>query len=297
MADVYGRLTHKAGVCMSTLGPGATNLVTGVADAYSDGAPLVAITGQVGTERMHLTSHQFLDLCKMFEPITKRTKQIVLPDTVSEIVRIAFKYAESEKPGACHIDLPVNVAKMPVSPGEEPLEKQTIPIEIPDSQCVKDAVVRLMMAKNPVILAGSSAVRNHASKAMIEFVNKLHIPVIHTMMAKGIIPFDNPYCLWTIGIPQKDYANKVLENADLILSVGYDIVEYAPSKWNSDQHKNIIHIDARPAHINKLYQPAVQVVGDISVSLRSILSPDGTSFCIGLCQRDQGEDGKRICRL
>ena len=272
MADVYGRLTNKAGVCMSTLGPGATNLVTGVADAYSDGAPLVAITGQVGTERMHLTSHQFLDLCKMFEPITKRTKQIVLPDTVSEIVRIAFKYAESEKPGACHIDLPVNVAKMPVSPGEEPLEKQTIPIEIPDSQCVKDAVVRLMMAKNPVILAGSSAIRNHASKAMIEFVNKLHIPVIHTMMAKGIIPFDNPYCLWTIGIPQKDYANKVLENADLILSVGYDIVEYAPSKWNSDQHKNIIHIDARPAHINKLYQPAVEVVGDISVSLRSILS-------------------------
>lgn len=272
MADVYGRLTHKAGVCMSTLGPGATNLVTGVADAYSDGAPLVAITGQVGTEQMHLTSHQFLDLCKMFEPITKRTKQIVLPDTVSEIVRIAFKYAESEKPGACHIDLPVNVSKMPVSPGEEPLEKQMVPIEIPDSQSVKDAVVRLMMAKNPVILAGSSAVRNQASKAMIEFVNKLHIPVIHTMMAKGIVPFDNPYCLWTIGIPQKDYANKVLENADLILSVGYDIVEYAPSKWNSDQHKNIIHIDARPAHINKLYQPSVEVVGDISVSLRSILS-------------------------
>ena len=88
---------------------------------------------------------------------------------------------------------------------------------------------------------------------MVEFVNKLHIPVIHTMMAKGIIPFDNPYCLWTIGIPQKDYASKVLENADLILSVGYDIVEYAPAKWNSDQHKNIIHIDARPAHINKLH--------------------------------------------
>ena len=123
MADVYGRLTHKAGVCMSTLGPGATNLVTGVADAYSDGAPLVAITGQgrYGTDAFNLPS--ILDLCKMFEPITKRTKQIVLPDTVSEIVRIAFKYAESEKPGACHIDLPVNVAKMPVSRGG-PLENR-----------------------------------------------------------------------------------------------------------------------------------------------------------------------------
>lgn len=272
MADVYGRLTHKVGVCLSTLGPGATNLVTGVADAYSDGAPLVAITGQVGTERMHLTSHQFLDLCKMFEPITKKTKQIVLPDTVSEIVRIAFKHAESEKPGACHIDLPVNVAKMPVNPGAAPLERQSTPMEMPDSQSVKNAVIRLMMAKNPVILAGSSAIRGKASTAMEEFVNQLHIPLVHTMMAKGIIPFDNPYCLWTIGIPQKDYANKILEKADLILSVGYDIVEYAPSKWNGDQHKNIIHIDMQPAHINKLYQPAVEVVGDISVSLRSILS-------------------------
>ena len=101
MADVYGRLTGKAGVCLSTLGPGATNLVTGVADANSDGAPLVAITGQVGTDRMHITSHQYLDLVGMFTPITKRSKQIVRPDTVNEIIRLAFKYAESEKPGAC----------------------------------------------------------------------------------------------------------------------------------------------------------------------------------------------------
>ncbi|NRZ43485.1 thiamine pyrophosphate-dependent acetolactate synthase large subunit-like protein [Clostridium beijerinckii] len=124
MADLYGRLTGKAGVCLSTLGPGATNLVTGVADAHSDGAPVVAITGQVGTERMHITSHQFLDLCKMFEPITKRSKQIVRPDTVNEIVRIAFKYAESEKPGACHIDLPVNISKMPISICEKTIRKE-----------------------------------------------------------------------------------------------------------------------------------------------------------------------------
>ena len=116
MADVYGRLTGKAGVCLSTLGPGATNLVTGVADANSDGAPLVAITGQVDTNRMHITSHQFLDLVQMFTPITKRSKQIVRPDSINEIVRIAFKYAESEKPGAAHIDLPNDIAKLPVLP-------------------------------------------------------------------------------------------------------------------------------------------------------------------------------------
>lgn len=114
MADVYGRLTQKAGVCFSTLGHGATNLVTGVADVNSDGAPLIAITGQVGTDRMHITSHQFLDLVKLFGPITKRSKQIVKPDTVNEIIRIAFKYAQSEKPGACHIDLPNDVAKMTI---------------------------------------------------------------------------------------------------------------------------------------------------------------------------------------
>lgn len=122
MADVYGRLTGRAGVCLSTLGPGATNLVTGVADAFLDGSPLVAITGQVGTDQMQLTSHQYLDLTTMFAPITKRTKQIIRPDTVAEITRLAFKYAENEKPGATHIDLPKNIAKMPAD--VKPLKKQ-----------------------------------------------------------------------------------------------------------------------------------------------------------------------------
>lgn len=271
MADMVGRLTGRAGVCLSTLGPGATNLVTGVADANGDGAPLVAITGQVGTDRMHLTSHQFLDLCKMFEPITKRSKQIVRPDTVSEIVRIAFKYAESEKPGACHIDLPVNIARMPVGEGEEPLAKKTPPIEEAEESTIREAAEAIGRAQSPVILAGSSAVRSRAGEALTEFAETLHIPVVNTMMAKGLIPFDSPYSLWTIGIPEKDYANKVLEKSDLIVAVGYDIVEYAPSKWNSDRHRRMIHIDSRPAHINKLYQPQVEVVGDISMSLRQIL--------------------------
>lgn len=271
MADVYGRLTGRAGVCMSTLGPGATNLVTGVADADSDGAPLIAITGQVGTDRMHLTSHQFLDLCKMFEPITKRSKQIVRADTVNEIVRIAFKYAESEKPGACHIDLPVNISKMPVGINEKPLAKKIPPKECADLSTIEAAAGIIFQAKKPVILAGSSAVRNRAAKAVTDFANELKIPVINTMMAKGIIPFDNKYSMWTIGIPQKDYVNKIIEEADLVITIGYDIVEYAPSKWNTDGELQIVHIDARPAHINKLYQPAVEVVGDISDALYDIM--------------------------
>ncbi|WP_010239884.1 acetolactate synthase large subunit [Clostridium arbusti] len=271
MADVYGRLTGNAGVCLSTLGPGATNLVTGVADADSDGSPVVAITGQVGTERMHITSHQFLDICKMFEPITKRSKQIVRPDTVSEIVRIAFKYAESEKPGACLIDLPVNISKMPVSLCEKPLQKKIEPMEHADLSEIEEAASEIFKAKNPIILAGASAIRNKSAEAVTEFANKLKIPVINTMMSKGIIPFDNKYSMWTIGIPQKDYVNKIIEKSDLVITIGYDIVEYAPAKWNKSADTKIIHIDTRPAHINKLYQAVVEVVGDISDSLYDIM--------------------------
>ncbi|MVX62619.1 acetolactate synthase large subunit [Clostridium chromiireducens] len=270
MADIYGRLTGKAGVCLATLGPGATNLVTGVADAHSDGAPLVAITGQVGTERMHITSHQFLDLCKMFEPITKKTKMIVRPNTVNEIVRIAFKYAESEKPGACHIDLPVNIAKMPVDSCEKPLLKKVQPKEFAELETIEEAAAEIFKAKNPVILAGSSAVRAQASEELTKFATDLKIPVIVTMMSKGIIPCNNPYFISTIGIPQKDYVNKVIENADLVIAVGYDIVEYAPAKWNPNGSIEIIHIDSSQAHINKLYQPKVEVVGDISDSLLKV---------------------------
>lgn len=269
MADVYGRLTGKAGVCLSTLGPGATNLVTGVADAHEDGAPLVAITGQVGTDRMHITSHQSLDLCKLFEPITKRSKQIVRPDTVNEIVRIAFKYAESDKPGACHIDLPVNIASMPV--GEEvPLEKKVPSPELADIENIEDAAGAIFSAKSPIILVGSGAVRGKCSEAITKFAEGLKIPVLNTMMAKGIISYENKYSLWTIGIPQKDYANKVLEKSDLVIAVGYDIVEYAPTKWNKDGKHRIIHVDSSQSHINKYYQPEVEVVGDIANSLNQI---------------------------
>ena len=272
MADVYGRLTGKAGVCLSTLGPGATNLVTGVADANSDGAPLVAITGQVDTNRMHITSHQFLDLVQMFTPITKRSKQIVRPDSINEIVRIAFKYAESEKPGAAHIDLPNDIAKLPVpeDPNVMPMRHTAVHQELTGVADVEKAAGLIFQAEHPVILAGHSAVRAHAAEALTKFAEQLKIPVINTMMAKGVIPFDNPYSMWTIGIPQKDYQNKIMEEADLVIAVGYDIVEFSPSKWNRTQNHKIIHLDVRPAHIHSLYQPQVQVVGDISDSLEKI---------------------------
>lgn len=270
MADMYGRLTGTAGVCLSTLGPGATNLVTGVADANLDGSPLVAITGQVGTERMHITSHQYLDLTEMFKPITKRSKQVVRPDTVAEIVRLAFKYAESEKPGAVHIDLPDNIAKMPVE--EEPLQKAIPQKGFAGYATIEKAAVSICRARHPLILAGSSAVRSHAGAAITEFAEKLKIPVINTMMGKGLIPCDNKYSLGTVGILQNDYVNQAFSQTDLIVCIGYDLVEYAPNKWNPDSRIKIVHVGIHAADINKDYQPLVEVIGEIPDSLSRILS-------------------------
>lgn len=271
MADVYGRLTGRAGVCLATLGPGATNLATGVADANIDGAPLVAITGQVGTERMHITSHQYMDLSKFFEPITKRTKMVVRPDTINEIVRIAFKYAESERPGATHIDLPVNISKMKFSGQEKPL-KRDIPVkEKAAERVIGEAAALIAQAKNPVILAGTQAVRVRASKALTRFAEDLKIPVINTMMSKGIIPYDNKYAMMTVGIPQYDYANKLLVDADLVIAVGYDLVEFAPARWNQKNDAKVVHISTTQAHINKYYQCDVEVVGDVSDALNRIV--------------------------
>ena len=271
MADVYGRLTGKAGVCMATLGPGATNLITGVADADCDGAPLVAISGQVGTDKMHITAHQYLDLRSMFEPITRRAYTVVRPDTMAEITRLAFKYAEREKPGATFIDLPVNISKMPVGDDERPLQRKTIQPETALEAQIEAAASMISYAKNPVILAGSSVIRSHATEMLTKFAEKLKLPVINTMMAKGAIPFDNPYSMWTVGIPMDDYQTKMLEKASLVIAIGYDIIEYAPAKWHMS-NADIIHIDTMPADINKNYQPEVEVVGNIPDALERIMN-------------------------
>lgn len=269
MADVYGRLTGKAGVCFSTLGPGATNLITGVADANGDGAPLVAITAQVSTAKMHLTSHQFLDLESLFRPITKRTKMIMRPESVNEIVRLAFKYAESERPGATHICLPEDVAReiVPEGVSRRLLNRPQACREYAEEEVIQQAAAEIARAQHPVVLAGHSAVRARASAALTEFAQRLRIPVVNTMMAKGLISWTNKYSMWTVGIPQEDYTNLILEQADLVIAVGYDIVELAPVKWNWTGDRKILHIDARPAHVNKLYQPETEVVGDISDAL------------------------------
>ena len=269
MADVYGRLTGKAGVCLSTLGPGATNLMTGVADANLDGAPLVAITGQVGTDRMHIESHQYLDLVALFAPITKWNAQIVRPDNTTEVVRRAFKVAQSEKPGAVHIDLPENIAAMPLN--GKPLRKDDREKTYASTRSLNAAAADISKAKNPLILAGNGVIRGCASEALTEFATKLNIPVANTFMGKGAIPYTHPLSLWTVGLQQRDLISCAFDEADLVIAIGYDLIEYSPKKWNPTGDTKIIHIDESRSEIDSSYIPLVEVIGDLSDSLNDIV--------------------------
>lgn len=270
MADVYGRLTGKAGVCLSTLGPGATNLMTGVADANLDGAPLVAITGQVGTDRMHIESHQYLDLVAMFAPVTKWNTQIVRPNNTAEIVRKAFKLAQAEKPGAVHIDLPENIAAMSIG-DLKPLQQDDREKTYASYKSINKAATAIAKAENPLILVGNGAIRAHAHEALTEFVTQLNIPVANTFMGKGVIPYTHPLSLWTVGLQQRDLISCAFDEADLVIAIGYDLIEYSPKKWNPDGKTPIIHIGVTPAEIDSSYIPLVEVVGDISDSLTDIM--------------------------
>ena len=269
MADVYGRLTGQAGVCLSTLGPGATNLMTGVADANLDRAPLVAITGQVGTDRMHIESHQYLDLVAMFSPVTKWNAQIVRPSNTPEIVRKAFKLAQSEKPGAVHIDLPENIAAMPAI--GQPLTKGYLEKTYASFHSIEQAAAAIAKAENPLILVGNGAIRAQASEALTKFATELNIPVANTFMGKGVIPYTHPLALWSVGLQLRDYISCGFDRADLVIAVGYDLIEYSPKKWNPNATINIVHIGETPAEVDSSYMPIAEVVGDITDSLEEIL--------------------------
>jgi acetolactate synthase-1/2/3 large subunit len=270
MADVQGRLTGKASVCLATLGPGATNLLTGVADANMDRAPLVAITGQVATERFHKESHQYLDLISLYRPAVKWNAQLVRPQVVPEAVRKAFKVAQTEKPGATHLDLPEDVAEAEASAGLDPLlPQQAFPTEPLDQQIERAAKI-ILEARDPIVLAGNGVARGRASEALRRFTDSLGIPVMETFMGKGSLPDTHPLCLGTVGLQEHDYVSCGLDRADAVICVGYDLVEYAPARWNPRRDKRIVHIDPSPAEVDAAYQVSVGVQGAIGESLARI---------------------------
>ncbi len=268
MADLYGRLTGKAGVCLGTLGPGATNLVTGVADANMDRAPLVALIGQAGTYRLHKESHQNMDAIAMFRPITKWAQTIYNAGTVPEVVRKAFKVAEAEKPGACVIELPEDIAKHMVD--LKPLEPRKVRRPAADHKAIKAAVDLIAGAKTPVILAGNGCVRKRASQQLRRLAKKTGIPVVNTFMGKGAVSMDDEHCMFTIGLQGRDHVNLLIDDADVIVAAGYDLVEYAPGFWNKGKPKKVIVIDFEPAEVDVALPVEVDIVADVADSLWGI---------------------------
>ncbi len=265
MADVHGRLTGEAGVCLGTLGPGAANLVTGVADADMDRAPLVVITGQADSRRRHKESHQNMDVVGLFEPITKWTWSIRNPDNVPEVVRKAFKLATTEKPGACHIELCEDIAKLDAS--TRPIPPQRVRRAVPDDKIVDRAAAAIREARRPIVLAGNGAIRRRAAKQLRIFAEHTGIGVVSTFMGKGSVSRDDPRCLFTIGLQSRDLVACAIEAADLVITLGYDMVEYHPRLWNPQSDKRIVHIDFLPAEVDHHYAPDVEVVGDLAHTL------------------------------
>ena len=269
MADVHGRLTGRAGVCLATLGPGACNLVTGVADANMDRAPVVALAGQAATTRMHKESHQHLDLVQLFQPISKYATQVREPEVIPEVLRKAFKVAEAEKPGLSFVELPENIAEMQVE-GSGPLKPQSAMIPYPPPDKVRQAAQLISESRSPIILAGNGVIRARASEALQSFAEQLNIPVANTFMAKGVIPSSHPLSLGSVGLGARDYVDCGFDLADLILCVGFDMVEYHPHLWRPNKHGRLVHIDASPAEVDEHYVLDAGVVGEIGESLREI---------------------------
>ena len=298
MADAYGRLTGKAGVCMSTLGPGATNLLTGVGDAYLDASPLVAITGQADLKRIHKESHQYINIVDMFASVTKWNGRIDSPEVIPEMVRKAFKLAESEKPGATHLELPENIAGMTT---HAMYDTMIPPIRArrssPDRQSLRKAADLIESADFPVILAGHGIVRKTANAELQEFAEMLCIPVVTTFMGKGAISAKSPSCVGSLGLANDRQIEDVFGRADLIIAIGYGLVEYAPKNWNPKLNKRIIHIDFTSSEVDLHYVPEIEVVSDIRESidlLKGMLSTNKKSQCTIDLHRDFQEEFERI---
>ncbi|MBI5543030.1 MAG: acetolactate synthase large subunit [Deltaproteobacteria bacterium] len=265
MADVWGRLTGMAGVCLATLGPGATNLITGVADAQLDKSPLVAITGQGSVERLHKESHQAIDVVSMLKPVTKWNTSINRPEVIPEVVRKAFKLAEREKPGATHLELPEDVARMEVD--ASPIPPRRLRRPAPDYKALDAAFDILRSARRPLVLAGNGAIRKLASKHLRQFIEATGIPVVTTFMGKGAVSCEDPRSLFAVGMLARDFVQDAFDEADVVMTVGYDVAEYDPKLWSSRRALRVIHLDFEPAEVYAHYQPEVELICDISAAL------------------------------
>jgi acetolactate synthase-1/2/3 large subunit len=284
MAEIYGRLTGRAGVCSATLGPGAINLLLGVADATTNSTPLLALSAQVGLDRIYKESHQVVDLVGMFRPVTKWSELVPAPEAVPEMFRRAFKTAQSERPGATYLAVPEDIESAPTPDGARPLPTDRVRAEEPSRGQVRRAAEVLAGARAPILLAGHGAARDTdgatggganggsggSAEALRELAERWGVPVATTFHGKGVFPDDHPQALGAVGFMRHDYANFGFDNADVIVAVGYELQEFDPVKINPKGDKKIIHVHRFAAEVDDHYPVAVGIEGDIGRSLRAL---------------------------
>jgi acetolactate synthase-1/2/3 large subunit len=275
MANTYGRLTRTVGVCLGTLGPGACNLVTAVADAYLDHAPVVALTGQGDLARMHKESHQHIDIVSMMRPITKWNARVNAPAMIPEAVRKAFKVAQGQKPGPTHVELPEDVMEAPLDAEPLPVRRGFRRRPEPSAGEIEEAARLIQDAENPVVLAGNGVARVGAAQALRHFSVVTGIPVAETFMGKGLMDFEDPRALGTVGLQSRDYALAGFDEADLVITAGYDLVEHAPVNWNPDRDKRIVCVDTAPVEVDENYITDIDLIGDIEVILSRLAEAVG----------------------
>lgn len=298
MAEIYGRLTGRAGVASATLGPGAINLQLGVADATTNSTPVVAISAQVGLDRIYKESHQIVDLVSLFRPITKWSELAPTAEALPEMVRKAFKTAQTERPGAVYLAIPEDVETAKVPASLAPLPVNVVRPQEPSPAQIDRAARVLAEARRPVVLAGHGATRAGASAALISFSERLGLPVATTFNGKGVFPDDHRNALGAVGFMRHDYVNFGFDEADVLIAVGYEPQEFDPAKVNPDADKKIIHIHQFPAEVDEHYPVEVGVQGDVSRSLHALADRvdrrfhvNGTGRKISRMLRDELSEG------
>lgn len=269
MAATYGRLTGKPGVCLSTLGPGATNLTTPAAYAQLGAMPMMMITGQKPIKKSKQGLFQIVDIVDLFRPITKYTRQIVNGNNIPAMVREAFRLAMEERPGAVHLELPEDIAAEDCD--ESIFDVVGFRRPDADESAIREAAKMIENAKMPLLLIGAGANRKRTSRALTDFIEQTGIPFFNTQMGKGVVDERNPQYLGTAALSNYDFLHSAINRADLIINVGHDVIEKPPFFMKKGGTK-VIHINFSPAQVDEVYFPQLNVIGDIATSVEHIAS-------------------------
>ncbi|MEH6595758.1 MAG: acetolactate synthase large subunit [Colwellia polaris] len=267
MAATYGRLTGKAGVCMATLGPGATNLATPAAYSHLGGMPLIMITGQKPIKKSKQGQFQIIDVVGLFDPICKMSKQIVHGNTIPSLVREAFRLSEEERPGAVLLELPEDIAEEDCDAGLIMPHKRHY--ASPNEVAIEEAVALIKTAKMPLILIGAGANRKNVRTALSNLIDTTRIPFFVTQMGKGVVDERSNLFLGTAALSSGDYLHCAIERADVIINIGHDVIEKPPFFMEAGG-KKVIHVNYKSAQVDQVYFPQSEVVGDLATSVNAL---------------------------